>query len=85
MGKYYYVNKNSGYNDNHVVHASGCSWLPKISQRQFLGTFYSVNAALQQARKFYQGAMACDECCPIMVKKSLPTQNKSALNMMAKF
>jgi hypothetical protein len=50
MGLYYYVDKHAGYNDNHVVHATGCPFLPTDEARRFLGTFYTPNAAFQQAR-----------------------------------
>lgn len=63
MARYYYVNKQSGYNDNHVVHASGCKYLPDLEGRLFLGTFYSATAAIQQARKYYPGSLGCDACC----------------------
>lgn len=50
MALYYYVNKQSGYNNNHVVHAAGCPHLPDIDNRMFLGSFYHVNAAILQAK-----------------------------------
>jgi len=62
---YYYVNKNAGYNDNHVVHAAGCPHLPDIDNRLFLGSFYQVNAAILQAKKYYTGAIGCETCCPL--------------------
>lgn len=39
MELYYYVDKHAGYNDNHVVHAKGCPFLPSDGGRRFLGTF----------------------------------------------
>jgi hypothetical protein len=62
---YYYVNKQSGYNDNHVVHAAGCPHLPDMDKRLFLGSFYHVNAAILQAKKYYAGAIGCENCCPL--------------------
>ncbi|ADU69293.1 hypothetical protein [Pantoea sp. At-9b] len=79
MELYYYVDKYAGYNDNHVVHATGCPFLPPDSARRFLGTFYTANAAIQQARKFYPSALGCEHCCPVGVKKNLITQNSVAL------
>jgi len=63
---YYYVNKQSGYNHNHVVHAAGCPFLPAPAERLFLGSFYHVNAAILQAKKYYSGAMGCETCCSLI-------------------
>ena len=40
MQLYYYVDKHAGYNDNHVVHATGCPFLPSDGARRFLGTLH---------------------------------------------
>ncbi|MGK3124031.1 hypothetical protein ACCY16_07855 [Candidatus Pantoea formicae] len=82
MELYYYVDKQAGYNDNHVVHATGCPFLPSDGARRFLGTFYTATAAIQQARKFYNSALGCEHCCPVSVKKNLTTQNSVALKHM---
>lgn len=82
MELYYYVDKHAGYNDNHVVHATGCPFLPSDGARRFLGTFYTATAAIQQARKFYSSALGCEHCCPVTVKKSLTTQHSVALKHM---
>ncbi len=74
MAIYYYVNKISGYNDNHVVHAAGCKYLPSQETRLFLGSFYTATAAIQQARKYYSTALGCDRCCPVTVKKPDPSE-----------
>lgn len=65
MELYYYVDKQEAYNNNHVVHAIGCPFLPPFHKRLFLGTFYSPLGAIQQARKFYPTALGCRECCPV--------------------
>lgn len=83
MGLYYYVSKHSGYNDNHVVHAAGCKYLPPLEARLFLGTFYTANAAIQQARKYYASALGCESCCPLPLKKNLNSQNSVALRHIA--
>lgn len=82
MELYYYVDKQTGFNGNHVVHATGCPFLPSDNARLFLGTFYTPNAAIQQARKFYPGALGCEHCCPVTVKKNLNYQNSVALKHM---
>lgn len=79
MGIYYYVSKQSGYNNNHVVHAAGCKFIPPLESRLFLGTFYTPAAAILQARKYYQGALGCEACCPLPQKKTLTTQHSVAL------
>ncbi|OAE08665.1 hypothetical protein [Pantoea sp. OXWO6B1] len=79
MARYYYVNKQSGYNNNHVVHANGCKYLPDLEGRLFLGTFYSATAAIQQARKYYPGSLGCEECCPVTAARPQPAQDSVAL------
>lgn len=83
MASYYYVNKETGYHDNHVVHAAGCKYLAPLHSRQFLGTFYTPVAAIQQARKYYAGALGCEHCCPAVVKKNRAVQNNVALRHMS--
>jgi len=76
---YYYVNKQSGYNNNHVVHAAGCTHLPDMDNRLFLGSFYHVNAAILQAKKYYTGAIGCENCCPLNKADQQPYQLSVAL------
>ena len=83
MELYYYVDKHAGYNDNHVVHAKGCPFLPGVDGRRFLGTFYTAIASIQQARKFYATALGCEHCCPVTIKKNLNHTNSVALKHMA--
>lgn len=75
MNHYYYVDKNHSYHDHHVVHTSGCKYLPRIKDRMFLGTFYTTSDALQQARKYYPNAFGCNDCCPLSLKKVLNRRN----------
>lgn len=79
MALYYYVNKQSGFNDNHVVHAAGCPFLPAPAGRLFLGSFYHVNAAILQAKKYYAGAIGCETCCPLNNRSDLSPQDSVAL------
>ncbi|WP_313651592.1 hypothetical protein [Pantoea sp.] len=79
MALYYYVNKQSGFNDNHVVHAAGCTYLPDMDNRLFLGSFYHVNAAILQAKKYYAGAIGCENCCPVNPPDALDSQQSVAL------
>ncbi|MGK3141365.1 hypothetical protein [Pantoea sp. C2G6] len=79
MALYYYVNKQSGYNNNHVVHAAGCPHLPDIDNRLFLGSFYQANAAILQAKKYYAGALGCETCCPLNSAGAQASQLSMAL------
>jgi len=36
-----------------------------MDNRLFLGSFYHVNAAILQAKKYYVGAIGCENCCPL--------------------
>jgi hypothetical protein len=46
----------------HEVHKEGCYWMP--SDKTFLGEFYSDEAALAEAKKYYADADGCAHCCP---------------------
>ena len=60
----YYVNKNAQWNGDHEVHNSGCSWLPDVSNRIYLGDFSTSRAAVREARKYYNQVNGCFYCCP---------------------
>ena len=63
MGSWYYVNKTSGFSNNHIVHRAGCQFLPGVPARIFPGTFYSASAAIQQAKRLSQRAGLRDLLC----------------------
>ncbi|MFS2225802.1 hypothetical protein [Pantoea sp. B65] len=64
MNQYYYVDTHHGYRHGHVVHATGCKYLPGTRDRKFLGSFYTTADALLQAKKYYRHVCGCSGCCP---------------------
>lgn len=59
----YYVNKNAQANGDHEVHATGCSWLPAVENRIYLGEFNSCSPAVRDAKKHYSQVNGCYYCC----------------------
>ena len=60
--KHYYVNENAQSNGDHEVHREGCTWLPDVSNRIYLGYFNSCHEAVTSARKHYQQVNGCYFC-----------------------
>lgn len=58
----YYVNRRPEPNGDHEVHKSGCSQLPLVEDKQFLGDFVSCYGAMAEALRFYPTANGCAEC-----------------------
>lgn len=59
----YYVNKNAQQNGDHEVHKEGCSWMPELSNRLYLGDFTSCEPAVREAKKHYSQSNGCYYCC----------------------
>tara|TARA_R110001599_G_C11840308_1_gene619349 strand:- start:57 stop:263 length:207 start_codon:yes stop_codon:yes gene_type:complete len=59
---YYYVNKNAQSNGDHEVHKSGCTFLPAVENRTYLGDFSSCSPAVSAAKKIYPKADGCAFC-----------------------
>ena len=59
---HYFVNKNAQSNGDHEVHKDGCSWLPSVLNREYLGMFGSCQSAVQAARKYYSQVNGCYYC-----------------------
>lgn len=59
---YYYVNKNAQSNGDHEVHKSGCTYLPKIENRIFLGDFITCRSAVTKAKDYYSQVDGCYYC-----------------------
>lgn len=63
----YYVNRNAQSNGDHEVHRSGCSYLPDLKNRVFLGDFESCIPAVRQAKTMYysqsNGCYYCSNSC----------------------
>lgn len=60
----YYVNRQAQSNGDHEVHESGCTYLPTVENRIFLGVFVSCREAVMEARKHYSQVNGCYYCCP---------------------
>lgn len=58
----YYVNKNAQDNGDHEVHKEGCSYMPEIKNRKYLGTFLSCSGAVNAAKKEYPQSNGCYYC-----------------------
>ena len=58
----YYVNKNQQSNGDHEVHTTGCSWLPDIENRIYLGDLRSCWLAVTEAKKYYSQVNGCYYC-----------------------
>ena len=59
----FYVNKNEQWTGEHEVHRADCAWLPDVANRIYLGEFYTSQAAVQEARKYYNCVDGCAHCC----------------------
>lgn len=58
MYRYYYVNTNAQSNGDHEVHKDGCSHMPGVLNRKFLGSFTNCRDAVIEAKKLIQQLMA---------------------------
>jgi hypothetical protein len=62
----YYVNKSAQSNGDHEVHEDGCSYLPDVENRIYLGSFASCGPAVEKAKEHYDqvnGCYWCSEAC----------------------
>ncbi len=59
----YYVNKNAQSNGDHEVHVWGCSFLPSIENRLYLGEFSNCSDAVKKAKETYKQVNGCYYCC----------------------
>jgi len=58
----YYVNKNAQSNGDHEVHKLGCSYMPHLENRIYLGQFNGCAGAVLEAKKTYSKADGCSHC-----------------------
>ncbi|WP_188465263.1 hypothetical protein [Bizionia arctica] len=58
----YYVNKNSQSNGDHEVHRMGCSYMPLIENRIYLGDFDNCVVAIKEAKRYYSLVNGCYYC-----------------------
>jgi hypothetical protein len=58
----YYVNTQAQNNGDHEVHKDGCTYLPSILNRKYLGAFDSCVGAVREARKYHTQVNGCYYC-----------------------
>lgn len=58
----YYVNRNAQSNGDHEVHRSGCSYLPAVENRIYLGEFTNCADAVRAAKSHYHRVNGCYFC-----------------------
>ncbi|QTE22677.1 hypothetical protein [Polaribacter cellanae] len=51
----YYVNKKAQSNRDHEVHKSGCSWLPELENRIYLGSYNNC----KEVENYYTKVNGC--------------------------
>lgn len=59
----YYVNDNAQSNGDHEVHKDGCSFMPSVSNRTYLGDFSNCQDAVKEAKKKHSKSNGCYYCC----------------------
>jgi hypothetical protein len=69
----YYVNKNAQTGTHshgeHEGHVEGCTRMPDVDNRTFLGDFDTPQEALVKAKTIYSNSDGCYYCCgPIHTK-----------------
>ena len=58
----YYVNDNAQSNGDHEVHTTGCSYLPALANRTYLGDFDNCQEAVEEARIYFEQVNGCYFC-----------------------
>ena len=53
---------NAQINGDHEVHKSGCSYMPDMNNRKYLGEFSSCYNAVQKAKRYYSQVDGCYYC-----------------------
>lgn len=63
--KHYYFNKSTDDKNRHEIHTGDCSWLPSISNREYIGYFNNCSEAIKKAKQEYPsyGFDGCFFCC----------------------
>lgn len=68
MFLHYYVDTQTQHNKREVHH-EGCSKMPPMSHRQYLGMFESCEKATAMAKVVYTNASNCPACTKVHVTK----------------
>lgn len=64
----YFVAAEAEPTGEHVVHQSGCNAMP--TERRYIGEFWSCQAALDAARKYFKAVNGCAVCSPACHRKA---------------
>ena len=59
----YYVNMNAQSNGDHEVHKDGCSFMPDVDNRKYLGAYSGCSSAVKESKKTYPQSNGCYYCC----------------------
>jgi len=60
--KKYYANIQVNYNIDHEAHIEGCSYLPQVENRIYLGQFTNCKEAITEAKKYFERVNGCQLC-----------------------
>ncbi|MDQ1804415.1 hypothetical protein RAH57_10470 [Chryseobacterium sp. CKR4-1] len=70
MKKHYYINTNQQSNGDYEVHEDSCKYLPVTTNRVYLGSFYSCEEAVAEAKRLFpaqknniNGCYYCSNAC----------------------
>ena len=58
----YYVRTVAQANGDHEVHKEGCSYIPAVENRKYLGEFVTCRSAVTEAKKTYSQSNGCYYC-----------------------
>ena len=59
---YYYVNTGKDKDGHNEVHVEGCSWLPSVLNRDYLGNYSNCRPAVTEAISRGYNANGCFHC-----------------------
>lgn len=62
MARRFYVDKDSGADGNHEVHADGCILMPEPQRCRMLGLHHNHRTAVSEAKALYSQSHACFYC-----------------------
>lgn len=58
----YYMNLNAQQEGDREVHREGCSWLPQVRSKRYLGEHSACHSAVAVAKQYYSLADGCYYC-----------------------
>lgn len=80
----YLVAKSRHMNGHFDVHESTCPFAPPPPHRHYLGSFFTPNRAVEDARRLYPRSEACSHCCsPASNSASVGRQTMQAIQPSA--